>query len=120
MKNTLYTFVLLFVFPILVWGQSNDQNYKKSTAYQEPYTETEVDAGGIPIDDKIETVTYYDGLGRPIETVAQRAGGNREDLITPVYYDVLGRQPINWLPLPVNGNPNGEYYDGSGGNSLED
>ncbi|GAB5400806.1 MAG: hypothetical protein Aureis2KO_23910 [Aureisphaera sp.] len=119
MKNTIYTLVLLLVFPALVWGQSTDQNYVKNTAYQQPHTWSEVQAG-IPEDDRIEAVTYFDGLGRNIQAVSQRAGGDREDLIVPVYYDSKGRKPKDWLALPVTGNTDGEYYEGSGGNTITD
>jgi len=84
MKKLLYTLAL--VLPILVLGQSTDQNYVKNTVYK-----TAVSEGGDVLNDdgtnttipntvdttteKIETITYYDGLGRSKQTNAYKAGG---------------------------------------------
>jgi hypothetical protein len=49
-------------------------------------------------DDAIKTVTYFDGLGRAIQNVAREAGGNRQDIISPIVYDQYGRKDKNYLP----------------------
>lgn len=54
----------------------------------------------ITEDDKVETITYYDGLGRVKQSIIKQGGGNKEDLITPVIYDQYGRQTIEYLPFP--------------------
>lgn len=46
----------------------------------------------------IETITYYDGLGRAKQSVAVKAGGNEEDIIVPFIYDDFGRQALDYLP----------------------
>jgi len=69
MKKLLYTLIL--VLPIIVLGQSTDQNYVKSTTYKKAIQTTV----GVSEADKIEQVTYYDGLGRPMQTNAYKAGG---------------------------------------------
>ncbi|MBC2844626.1 DUF6443 domain-containing protein [Winogradskyella flava] len=48
--------------------------------------------------EKIESVTYFDGLGRPMQQVGIRAGGNSEDIITHIDYDGFGRQSKEYLP----------------------
>ncbi|SDI27356.1 hypothetical protein SAMN04488062_1346, partial [Flavobacterium omnivorum] len=37
-----------------------------------------------------QSVTYFDGLGRPMQTIAIGQGGNGEDIITPIIYDGFG------------------------------
>ncbi|AUP79808.1 DUF6443 domain-containing protein [Flavivirga eckloniae] len=49
-------------------------------------------------DDKIESVTYFDGLGRTIQNVGIRAGGQRQDIKTPSVYDEFGKQTKTYLP----------------------
>src|SRR5690606_40793816 len=44
------------------------------------------------------SVTYYDGLGRTIQSVGVRAGGQSQDIITPIVYDEFGRQVKSYLP----------------------
>ncbi len=83
-------------------GQTNPsiENYVLQTQYQVPVT-TDLPNTAINNDKKIENIVYYDGLGRPKQSVAIRAGGNREDLVIPILYDPLGRQPKEFLPLPL-------------------
>lgn len=111
MKYFPYTFFPL-LFPFFSVGQTNptdEQNYVRQISYQTALTESQVDAindNNSPVDNdkKIESIVYYDGLGRPKQSVSVRAGGNRQDLVTPIQYDALGRQPKDWLPLRVLGN----------------
>ncbi|WP_458628618.1 DUF6443 domain-containing protein [Winogradskyella sp. PC D3.3] len=49
-------------------------------------------------DEKNETITYFDGLGRPVQDIAIHAGGQGQDIITPITYDDYGRQNIDYLP----------------------
>ena len=53
-----------------------------------------------------QTVTYLDGLGRPIQRLLVQAGGRpfgqaapTPDLVQPIVYDALGRQPQEYLPF---------------------
>ncbi|WP_068845725.1 DUF6443 domain-containing protein, partial [Flavobacterium chilense] len=53
-------------------------------------------------DEMSQNVTYFDGLGRPIQTIAIGQGGNGSDLITPVEYDGFGRQLKEYLPYATS------------------
>ncbi|MCX2679345.1 DUF6443 domain-containing protein [Galbibacter sp. EGI 63066] len=55
-------------------------------------------------DEMIENVSYFDGLGRPKQNISIRAGGNHEDIITPIVYDNLGRQSLEYLPYATSTN----------------
>ena len=77
MKKLLITLAAVFV-STLVMAQTTNKNYVKSTSYQQPVqNETEIDA--LPVLDQYESITYYDGLGRPEQSIALRQGG----LLTP-------------------------------------
>ncbi|MDC8005031.1 DUF6443 domain-containing protein [Aureisphaera galaxeae] len=94
MKKFLYTIVIIVFFPFLAKGQDATENYVKSTSYQEA-TQT----GLVTNDDsKIESVTYYDDLGRPVQSLNARAGGNRQNIANYMEYDDLGLQPKQYLP----------------------
>lgn len=108
MKCFPYILFSLFLLPIVVAGQTNptpEQNYVLQKSYQNQYTQSQLEDPNfiVPDDSMIENIMYYDGLGRPKQSVSIRAGGNREDLITPVIYDAFGRQPKEYLPLPSPG-----------------
>ncbi|MCY1663118.1 DUF6443 domain-containing protein [Chryseobacterium sp. SL1] len=50
---------------------------------------------------KSETITYFDGLGRPKQIISVKAAPGGKDLVTPVTYDGFGRQVKNILPVPA-------------------
>ncbi len=48
--------------------------------------------------DKEEVVTYYDGIGRPIQIIQSKKSPNQKDIITHVGYDPFGRQNKEYMP----------------------
>ena len=80
MKNSIYTFAFLLV-SVFVCAQTQTENYVKTTTAQVP-VQTEATFDTLNADDKIESITYFDGLGRPIQTIAKQAGGQKQDIIT--------------------------------------
>ena len=57
------------------------------------------------------SIGYFDGLGRPLQTVQQGATPQGSDLATLTEYDGEGRELRQWLPVPVPGNK-GAYING--------
>ena len=52
-----------------------------------------------------EDITYYDGLGRPVQNVALSASPTGGDIITPLYYDSAGRSDSRtYLPYVLADN----------------
>ncbi|SHJ50407.1 DUF6443 domain-containing protein, partial [Aquimarina spongiae] len=49
--------------------------------------------------DVIETVTYFDGLGRPKQQTAIKGSPTQKDIITHMEYDEVGRQAKQYLPF---------------------
>lgn len=87
-------------------AQSTDRNYVNTKVYQVPLTEIQATTSGD--DDKIQTISYFDGLGRILQENAVRAGGSKEDIITYHQYDGYGRESIIYLPFG-DPNNNGAY-----------
>src|SRR5690554_1425045 len=107
MKRLIYYIVLSI--PALVLGQSTDQNYVKTTTYKVP-TATPLSASP-DAEDGLVNVTYFDGLGRPIQQIAHKQSASGKDIITHIEYDEFGRQVKDYLP----------YVAGrSGGNMVFD
>ncbi|QBZ98881.1 DUF6443 domain-containing protein [Flavobacterium sangjuense] len=87
------------VVPFIVLGQSTDQNYVKSTVYKTPTDRSILN----PIPEQVtQNVTYFDGLGRPIQKIAHKQSGKGDDIVTHIEYDAFGRQTKEYLPI-VNG-----------------
>ena len=74
---------------------SNTENYVYTRSPQIPVAEI---TSNIYEQEIIESVSYFDGLGRPKQQVSIRGGADEEDIITPVKYDEFGRQSKDFLP----------------------
>ncbi|MGV9004450.1 DUF6443 domain-containing protein [Flavobacterium sp.] len=95
MKQLLY---ILLLFPVFVLGQSADQNYVWTTVNKVPTTTIP-----SPTDaQKTQSITYFDGLGRPMQQVAHKQSVTNDDIVTTIEYDAFGRQVKDFLPI-VNG-----------------
>ncbi|MCX2680354.1 DUF6443 domain-containing protein, partial [Galbibacter sp. EGI 63066] len=87
---------------------SSTENYILNRSYQRGMTGT----GGIQLNgDVIESVTYFDGLGRAKQQVEVKASPDKKDLVTHIGYDDFGRQDKEWLPYKNTGTP-GTYRGG--------
>ncbi len=49
-----------------------------------------------------QTTQYFDGLGRPLQTVSKGITPGGKDLITPFTYDFYGREQFKYLPYAGN------------------
>ncbi|WP_304145915.1 DUF6443 domain-containing protein [Mesoflavibacter zeaxanthinifaciens] len=96
MKKLIYFTALLV--SNLVLAQTDTENYVQNTSYQ-----VETQTGDVQPEEKLETITYYDGLGRPKQSIVKQVGVNQEDVITPVVYDAFGRQIKDYLPYVRTG-----------------
>ncbi|MDX6187771.1 DUF6443 domain-containing protein [Flavobacterium sp. Fl-318] len=47
-------------------------------------------------------ITYFDGLGRPMQQIANKQSANGKDIITPIVYDAFGRQLREYLPYEAS------------------
>jgi hypothetical protein len=84
-----------------------DVNYLKTTDVTVPGKMTVEDVLNATPDERLINYTYFDGLGRPIQQVAQQSSPLKRDVITPIVYDQFGREPRKYLPF-VSGS-NGGY-----------
>ncbi|WP_313609275.1 DUF6443 domain-containing protein, partial [Dysgonomonas sp.] len=60
--------------------------------------------------EEMVTMQYFDGLGRPVETVQRGITTTGKDLVAIQEYDNLGRQTSTWLPVAIASN-NGAFAD---------
>ncbi len=101
MKRLLY---LLFLLPVAVCAQTGSQNYIKTLTYRDSTQTSDATKARA-------SVTYFDGLGRPIQQIAGKMATSGKDLITPIEYDGFGRQSKEYLPYPSSTSDLG--FDGS-------
>jgi len=85
--------------PITVNYSSNipsTENYVYTRQYLVP---TAVSDGSLQ---QIQSVQFFDGLGRPKQSVSIKSTPTGKDLVTHIPYDGYGRQVDSWLPVPMS------------------
>ena len=100
-KNRRYLLLAVLALPLLcplsLSAQSGTHNYISEKAYTQP-NEASFN----------QTISYYDGLGRPEETVMKgawiSAGSVSGDVVGLRTYDASGRPSRTYLPVGINGN----------------
>ena len=45
-----------------------------------------------------KSIRYFDGLGRPLQSVEWKVSPNQKDIVTPLIYDEFGREQYKYLP----------------------
>ena len=55
------------------------------------------------VDEIKKTTQYFDGLGRPIQTVSWQTTPLKQDVVAPQVYDEYGREQYNFMPYVQQG-----------------
>ena len=77
---------------------STNQNYIVTYTPRSPF-QTASSLQGQDVCEVNATVRYFDGLGRPLQTVQVNGSPNADkDLVIPVQYDAFGREAKRFLP----------------------
>jgi RHS repeat-associated protein len=94
-----------------VGGQPPLVNYVRERDAMGRITDTVAFASAGYVDAR-QTTQYFDGLGRPLQTVQQQItpGSNPADMVAPVVYDQFGREVYKYLPYAAS---TGNTNDGS-------
>ncbi|AXT52774.1 RHS repeat-associated core domain-containing protein [Aquimarina sp. BL5] len=91
-----------YVNPLL----STDENYVFTRVYQKEKTSfSEVSNNS----DVIESITYFDGLGRATQQIGIKASPDKKDIVTHMEYDTYGRQAKQYLPFERQNEVIGSY-----------
>lgn len=117
MKSSTYFKLLLIILFVLVFGsegstQTSTMNYVHSydvvvAGISDPTSLTI----NTPQFTALQTIQYFDGLGRPIQTIQKGISPNGHDIIKPVKYNDAGLDEINYEPYVDSTHP-AEYRAG--------
>ncbi|HTN08696.1 DUF6443 domain-containing protein, partial [Agriterribacter sp.] len=113
----LLTIALYAILPVVLCAQSPLPDPYNSSTIKVNYIRTwdarapEQDANNLitrPLRDVQQATQYFDGLGRPLQTVVKEGsmvtGNSPVDMISPVVYDAFGRETIKYLPFASTAN----------------
>ncbi|NQX85506.1 MAG: hypothetical protein HRT67_06325, partial [Flavobacteriaceae bacterium] len=90
-----------------IWSQA-DQNHIKKITYKVPLGVSETSQ--VLSDDKIETIQYFDGIGRPLQNVAINASPSGSNMVTYIGYNknnIVDKQYLPYISNNSNYDPEG-------------
>jgi len=93
--------------PPVAHTPSSGENYVYTRSYLAPVTTSNNYAP------QVQSITYFDGLGRPKQNISIKSTPGGNDMVTPIIYDGFGRQKLDYLPVPTQGSSNGTIYSQS-------
>jgi RHS repeat-associated protein len=109
-----------------VSANTENQNYIRENTILVPHVYSWPQADNLPVGQKVQVTTYFDGLGRSIQAVSKGSSykfieptiGNAnpiqpdpllpssyQDMVAMADYDALGRTPKNYLPYTTSAWP---------------
>lgn len=87
---------------------SAGQNYILTSVPRQPGINPS--STGLSTCDLMQTVQYFDGLGRPLQIVQVKGSPLGMDVVQPIVYDAFGRESIKYLPYALQtGVSDGSY-----------
>jgi hypothetical protein len=87
-----------------------DKNYIISRTIEKSGVRDESEVDFIPIDSIEEEISYFDGLGRPMQTISVAASPSGADIVQPIVYDGFGREKYQLLPY-ISGESSGAFQE---------
>ncbi|MDE1191192.1 MAG: DUF6443 domain-containing protein [Arachidicoccus sp.] len=108
-----FALFICFIIHIDSIAQSSSQNYIATWTATAPVTDPAV-LITKPLSDVKLSVAYFDGLGRPLQSIAKQgslvtATGASGDIVTPTAYDEFGRESVKYLPYVSTISQDGSY-----------
>jgi RHS repeat-associated protein len=85
----------------IAFGQaSSSQNYIMTNTVKQAGITNEGMIPGLPVatQGKSQSIAYFDGLGRPLQTVITQGSATQKDIIVGNEYDAFGRETKKYLP----------------------
>ncbi len=109
--NKAFTFALLMSLGFSAFAQSpsTNQNYVMETTVKVSGKTTVASLAGLPVSQANRTIQYFDGLGRPLQTVTWQGSPGGKDLVQVFEYDALGRESKKYLPYAEQTSADGGY-----------
>ncbi|MGY3795669.1 DUF6443 domain-containing protein [Aquimarina sp. 433] len=92
--------------PYLLPALDTNENYVFTRVYQSEKTNFDQVNNNS---DVIESITYFDGLGRAKQQIGIKASNDKKDIVTHIVYDAYGRQDKQYLPFEKSSSTVGAY-----------
>lgn len=101
--STLLTFT--FSFHVLLAQPDTNRNYILTNTIKTAgiTNQSQIDTLSFAVQGKTQTIAYFDGLGQRLQTIITKGSPSLKDIISPVAYDIFGRETKQYLPYVDTG-----------------
>jgi RHS repeat-associated protein len=100
-----------------VSAASSSQNYISTRIFKQSGMDPN-NLSGRSICEVNETIQYFDGLGRPLQTVQVQGSPGFKDIVQPVAYDAFGREKFKYQPYATPTGTTGAFRDAAIGDQA--
>ena len=90
-KFIIVIFGLVVSIGVFAQLPTTSQNYIVEKTFRREYKST-ANITGKPVDSINVNIQYFDGLGRPLQTVQWQGSPTKKDIVQHVEYDEFGRE----------------------------
>lgn len=97
-RNILAALFLCLVIHSVHAQVSSDRNYVLSTSIKKPGVTSSGQVSTLTVQDANKTISYFDGLGRPVQAIVIQGSPTGKDLVSVNEYDEYGREIKKLLP----------------------
>ncbi len=97
--STIILLSLLGAFNIVFGQASGDRNFVIKNELKSAGISNQSQINSLTIDNKMQSIGYFDGLGRSIQSIAVQQSPNQKDIIVAQEYDGYGREVKKYLPF---------------------
>ncbi|MDQ0640980.1 RHS repeat-associated protein [Pedobacter sp. W3I1] len=87
---------------------STNQNFILTRTFKQPVTDATI-GNSRSVCDENQSIQYFDGLGRPLQTVQVEGSPGFKDIVQHIAYDAFGREAVKYLPYAAQSTNNGAY-----------
>ncbi|MBO9596141.1 MAG: hypothetical protein J7599_24885, partial [Niabella sp.] len=87
---------------------STNQNFILTRTFKQPVTDATL-GNSRSVCEENQAIQYFDGLGRPLQTVQVQGSPSFKDIVQPVAYDAFGREQFKYQPYAAQSGTTGSY-----------
>ncbi|MBB6240340.1 RHS repeat-associated protein, partial [Pedobacter sp. AK013] len=87
---------------------STNQNYILTRTFKQPVTDATL-GNSRNVCEENQSIQYFDGLGRPLQTVQVQGSPGFKDIVQPVAYDAFGREQFKYQPYAAQTGTTGSF-----------
>jgi RHS repeat-associated protein len=100
MKSYIFFILAIFLTATKNYAQlSTGWNFVSTSEVRKPGITTQAQVNALTsTQERLQTAIYFDGLGRPVQTVVVKGSAGVNDIVVPVEYDNYGREIKSFLP----------------------